>query len=175
MFNKLLLKKINLKHQVRQIQEKRKEKVKRKKLTAKERKKRKQELLEQQRQEELRIQKQKEEEQIRTKEREMVVREERRLLEEKTTLETLRNEKTSSNEAIRSKEEETQENIRYMSCNHSTDPHDEADVRSFISIWKEIEDNDLSQFFERINLATKLIEDLDLLRYDAEVKKNYQV
>ena len=63
---------------------------------------------------------------------------------------------------------------RYINCNHSTNPLDRPDVNSFISIWNEEEDNDLTILYEKISISINLIEQLQNYVYSSEVSNDYQ-
>lgn len=145
---------------------------KKKKMTAKERKRLR--LAEQARQEELQRQAQAnlEAERLRELERQMEEQQKQRLLEEETSLNNFRQLKAQNRANVRSEAAKAAEWERYISCDHSTNPLDTADVNTFIAIWKELEDTDMQTLFSHITLASKLIDQLTQYRNVAEVANN---
>ena len=151
-----------------------KKKGKKKKLTAKERKRLKLEQQERERLAALQEEQRREAELQREHERAMEQAGRERLMSEDQELKAFREMRQSNSTTIRAEAAKTAEWDRYLSCDHSTNPLDRADVNSFISIWKEADDTNLKVLFEHIGLATKLIDQINELRMVAEVSQNQE-
>lgn len=147
---------------------------KKKKLTKKEIARRKKEKAEQERLEQLRIQKELEEKRIHEQEQEMERREQERLRQEDDNLKSLRHMRISQSQQIRSEKADKDDWARYVSCNHSTDPNNQADVNTFITQWKETENLDMQQLFSKINEGKELIDQLLQMRSTASVSLNVE-
>ena len=155
-----------------QQEESKKSKQKKKKLTAKERKRLKLEQQERERLAAIAEEQNRLAEQRREEERQLEKQGRERLMTEEKELNLFREMRASNSATIRAEAAKAAEWERYLSCDHSTNPLDRADVNSFISIWKEADDTNLKTLFEHIGLATKLIDQINDLKMVAEVSQN---
>ena len=149
-------------------------KAKTKKPTKKELARRRREKAEQERLEQLRKEKELEEKRIRDQEMEMERREKERLKDEENDLANLRKIRGEQNENVRQEQAKKEEWERYLSCDHSTNPRDQADVNSFVSTWQECEDTDMQDLFGQIEKAVKLVDELLELKSKSELQGNKQ-
>jgi len=145
---------------------------KKKKLSAKERKRLRLEQLELERQQQEAEEANRLAEARRMHEREMEKREEARLIEEDNQLRGIRAFRINQSKEERLFKTKDQEWSRYKSCDHTTNPQDQADVNSFISNWNDVVDNDMLKLFDHIEMACKLIEQLNEHIVSAEVENN---
>ena len=143
-----------------------------KKPTKKELARRRREKAEQERQEQLRREKELEEKRIREQEMEMERRERERLQDETNDLDNLRKLRHNQNVRVREEQAKKEEWERYLSCNHSTNPRDTADVNTFVSTWQEVDDTDMNELFGKIGEANKLVDELLALKSQAGVEEN---
>lgn len=149
-----------------------KSKGKPKKPTKKELARRRREKAEQERLEQLRKEKELEERRIREQEMEMERRERERLKDEEDDLANLRKMRIEQNEHIRQEQAKIEEWERYLSCDHSTNPRDQADVNSFLSTWQESEDTDMQDLFSQIEKAVKLVDELLAMKSTSDLQGN---
>ena len=140
-----------------------------KKLTKKEIARRKREKAEQERLEQLRIERELEEKRIHQQEMEMERREQERLKQEDNELKALHQARIAQSHQIREERAKRDEWDRYISCEHSTDPNNQIDVNTFIAQWKETDNTDMKELFNKIEEATKLLDQLLNLRSTASV------
>ena len=121
-----------------------------KKLTKKEIARRKREKAEQDRLEQLRIERELEEKRIHEQEQEMERREQERLKQEDDDVKSLRKSRNDKSHQIRLEKAKNDEWERYVSCDHGTDCNNQSDINTFISQWRETENLDLQQLFNKI-------------------------
>ena len=140
-----------------------------KKLSKKEIARRKREKAEQDRLEQLRIQRELEEKRIHQQEQEMERREQERLKQEEDDIKSLRKLRNDKSHQIRSEKAKSDEWERYISCDHGTDCNNQSDINTFISQWRETENLDLQQLFNKIKEAKHLLDQLLELRATASV------
>ena len=144
---------------------------KKKKLSRKERlrmkrEKEEQERLEQERREaELRDQREREYEQKKREEQQQ------RLLEEDNYIHKLRDERTQSGQKIRATKAQTDDWEIFKKCDHFYDVRSQSDVNTFITQWREAEEQDLPSLFERIKQAHSILQQLRAIMQVAEVAR----
>jgi cancer susceptibility candidate protein 1 len=140
-----------------------------KKPSKKELARRRKEKAEQDRLEQIRIEKEREEERIRQQEQEMERREQERLQEEDGEMKILRSTRATRTTQTRAEKAREDEWRRYVTCDHGTNPFDQSDVNTFISLWEDVDDTDMPGLFAQIEKAARLLDQLADLRSHCEV------
>lgn len=92
-----------------------------------------------------------------------------RLMEETDELMRIRKERDERGWKVVAEKDKADDWEIFSRCDHSVDTRSESDVNTFISQWKEVDDNDMSELFKHIKIAKSVITQLTDLYQFAEV------